>query len=106
MPTWTEHIKSEDLKRLMQSFNVEIPVEPVNDSFVREILNIDSLQKLVTEIKLLANRVVLTTETEDVQPGNVYIYEVEVVCNEDGLAVVEQVSLYLDEIFSHFRKKN
>lgn len=106
MPTWSKPIKSGDLKKIFQSFHVDIPDEPAKDSsFVREILNIDALKKLVTEITLLKNGVVLTSETEDVQPGNVYVYEVEVVCNEDGLAVVEKVSLNLIEFFSSFNFK-
>lgn len=52
-----EQITSEQLKKLLISFKLDIPEDPQNESFVREIVTKDLIQKWIYDIKSLSKEV-------------------------------------------------
>lgn len=50
---------------MFNSFNVELPDDPLSESFVRELLKNEILQELVKTIHFLSNGIMLTTEFQN-----------------------------------------
>lgn len=90
-----DYITTKQLKELLTSFKVDIPEDPLNESFVREILSEHLLKKLVFEITSLSTEVCFTRDfskiTEDVPSLEVCAVEVDVVCDKDELTVITKV---------------
>lgn len=95
--TWTETVKSEQLREQFNSFTVEINNNKQSCSFVGELFKNDFKQELETEIKSLAQRVLLTKNferTDSLQPMETAVYEVDVTSNDNKLSVTEKVIFY------------
>lgn len=91
---WSEPILSVKLKDLFKSFKIEFPEDPLNESFVREILN----ENLVTEIKSLSDGIVLIKdihEKNQYEHGNMaaVVFEIDVVSGDDQYSVVIKVNI-------------
>lgn len=84
--TWSETITSEKLKVLFGSFKEELSEDPLSNSFASEIL-----KKFLTKIKLLSNRIVLTTDIKSSQTEIIRVFEVKVASQEDQSSVVPEV---------------
>lgn len=86
---------SDELRWLFQSFDVDIPFDPDGNSFVRSILNKDSLRKLVSEISYLSGGVVLTKDSPKiraVKPRTMRVYEIEVGRGVDELIEMKVIT--------------
>lgn len=74
---------------------MDIPDDPLNESFVREILKEHFLKILSFEITSLSTEVCFTRDfpkiTEAVRSLEVCAVEVDVVCNKDELTVIPKV---------------
>lgn len=89
-----EQITSEQLEKLLISFKLDIPEDPQNESFVREIVTKDLIQKWIYDIKSLSKEVRFTRDgpkKADVRSSDVYAVEVDVVCTQNGLSVINKV---------------
>lgn len=91
---WTESINFENLSNLFDSFNIVIPEDPSQMSFTRNLLNTTKLDEFVSEMKLLARRIVLCKHIKDEDKilGTVYIYEVAVKHKENQIVIEEMVN--------------
>lgn len=70
---------------MFNSFNVELPDDPLSESFVRELVKNEILQELVKTIHFLSNGIMLTTEFQNrdkKSPVKVSVFEIDV--NNDG----------------------
>lgn len=79
--SWTETVNSPRLQTLLGSFQIEIPEDPQKLSFAKGLLEASEVKEFVEEIKSLAKNVVLCkhiTKDEDIRPGTVYVYEVDI----------------------------
>lgn len=90
--TWSEPIKSDSLRELLRSLKVDFPDDPLSDSFAYVILG-NHLFKLVTEIKLLSNSIVLSKSIDRTNTEFVFVFEVKVVCKEDQLDILSEVTV-------------
>lgn len=93
---WTEHINFENLSNLFDSFNIVIPQDPFQMSFIMHLLNTTKLDAFVSEIRLLARRIVLCKHIKDEDKilGTVYVYEVSVNHKENQMVIEEMVNKY------------
>lgn len=80
-----EPITSKKLKDLFNSFHVELPDDPLSESFVREILKNEILQELVKTINFLSNGIMLTKDIHNRnKKSSVKVIVVEIDVNNDG----------------------
>lgn len=90
-----EQITSKQLKELLTSFKVCIPEDLLNESFVRHILTEQLIEKLINEIKSLSKEVWFKRDVpkqkEKIRPMEVCVVEVDVVCDQDEITVVNEV---------------
>lgn len=93
---WTEHINFENLSNLFDSFNIVIPEDPFQMSFTMNLLDATKFDAFVSEIRLLARRIVLCKHIreEDKMLGTVYVYEVAVNHKENQMVIEEMVNKY------------
>lgn len=93
---WTEHINFENLSNLFDSFNIVIPEDPFQMSFTMNLLDTTKLDAFVSEIRLLARRIVLCKHIKDKDKilGTVYVYEVSVNHKENQMVIEEMVNKY------------
>lgn len=91
---WTESIHFENLSHLFGSFNIVIPEDQM--SFTGNLLDKSKLDEFVSEIRLLARRIVLCKhiKDEDKTLGTVYVYEVAVKHKENQMVIEEMVNNY------------
>lgn len=97
---WTEHINFENLSNLFDSFNIVIPEDPFQMSFTMNLLDTTKLDAFVSEIRLLARRIVLCKhiKDEDKKLGTVYVYEVSVNHKENQMVIEEMVNKYISTV--------
>lgn len=93
---WTESINSETLSNLSDSFNIVIPEDPSQMSFTRNLLDTSKLDALVSQIRLLARKIVLCKHIKDEDKilGTVYVYEVAVKHKKTKMVIEEMVNNY------------
>lgn len=92
--TWTKTVESKELREHFNSFTVEFDNYETSCSFVCKIFENDFKKELETEIKSLAQEVVLTKKfqkTDSLQPMETAVYEVAVTFNNNKLCVTEKV---------------
>lgn len=97
--TWTETVKSEQLREQFNSFTVEINNNNQSCSFVGELFKNDFKQELETDIRSLAQQVSLSKKfqrTDSLQPMETAVYEVVVTSKDNKLCVTEKV-IFLNE---------
>lgn len=89
----TEPIASKELAELFNSFNVDFPDDPLDESFARGILQKHTLH-LVSAIKSLSNGVVLTKSLSEFHPpsNKAMVSEIDVVYKGGQFLVVKKVS--------------
>lgn len=99
--TWTEPVKSKQLKEQFNSF--EVKIDNYHDChFLRNIFAEDFITELETEIKTLAQGVYLVKDiqrTDCLQPMDTVVHEVEVTVMEKNLCVGEPVIIVWFNIF-------
>lgn len=91
-------ITSEELKNLFQHFRLRFSYDHSNESFIREIINEDILMMIEDEIKSLSKGVKLIKNiknTHSVEPGESFVFEIDVVSDGDQLAVVQKVKVFI-----------
>lgn len=81
--TWAEDFDSQELKKLLESFDVVIP----SYSIARDLLGDQLLNEWVTEVRALGKSVVHCKTLKDKKPGTVCVYEV-LVKNENNNVVI------------------
>lgn len=81
--TWAEDLNLQELKRLLESFDVVIP----SYSIARALLGDQLLTECVKEVRTLGKSVVLCKNLKDKKPGTVCVYEV-LVKNENNHFVI------------------
>lgn len=94
MITCSKHITSKKLRDVFNSFQVGFPDDPLNESFVHKILNVDFLRGLKVEINSLATGLVLIKNINRehlVKPGEVCVFELDVINEGDQLIVIQKV---------------
>lgn len=93
---WTENVNFENLSKLFESFKIVISEDPFKMSFTRTLLDTTKLDEFVSEIRLLARRIVLCKHIKDKDKvlGTVYVYKVAVKHKENQMIIEEMVSKY------------
>lgn len=94
MNTCSKHITSTKLRDVFNSFQVGFLDDPLNESFVHKILNVDFLRGLKVEINSLATGIMLITNINRehlVKPGDVCVFELDVINEGDQLVVIQKV---------------
>lgn len=80
---------SQELKRLLESFDVVIP----SYSIARALLEGQLLTECVKEVRALGKSVVLCKNLKDKKPGTVCVYEVLVKNDNNHVVIYEKVIL-------------
>lgn len=91
--TWTEGVKSQDLRYLFGSFSAKIPEDHLELSFAKDVLKALKFSDLVDEIRSLSTKIVLhrNLRDEDKRPGTVYAFVVDVKCKRKIVIIHEKV---------------
>lgn len=92
---WRQAIHSENLGELLNTISEAIQFPRSTRSFAEKLLNEEEKHKLIRDITLLSKEVVLhkkiKTETDSVEPGKVYVFEVDVCWERNKIGITEQV---------------
>lgn len=90
---WTENVNFQKLSILFDSFKIVIPDDSFQVSFIRNFLKESNLKEFVSEIRSLANRIVLCKHImdKDKKNGTVYVYRVVVKYTERQTIIEETV---------------
>lgn len=100
--SWTKTVNSPNLQTLFASFQIEIPEDPTNLSFAKELLEASHIKEFEEEIKSLAKNVVLCKhirKDEDIRPGTVYVYEVDMRYRGNHVVIVDKVIWCITSLF-------
>lgn len=89
-------INSEALNRC---FDFEITTTFSKDSFAESLLDGIDFENLLDDIKSLSRTLVLERaiqmDLNEIKPGTVFCFDVDVVCESENLKVIERVSIWL-----------
>lgn len=92
---WTLPVTSPELRRLFESFQINVTEDPRQSSFTKCLLMAIQCQKIVESINLLSSAANLQmhffSTLEETRPGSMYVFEVEVICAKGKLVVIEKV---------------
>lgn len=90
--TWSEHLDSQKLRNVLESFKVVIPSN-LKNSIARDLLTGPILIELVKEVRDLARSVVFckNLKEEKKKPGTVYACEVVVKIVDNQVVIYEKV---------------
>lgn len=92
---WTLPVTSPDIRKLFDSFEINVPEDPTQASFARSLLSAVQCDTIVHNIKLLSKKAVLLREISSgagyVKSGSIHVFEVEVSCKKGKLVVNEKV---------------
>ena len=84
---------------LNKCFGCEITTTFSNDSFAKKFLNGFDFEKKVNDIKSLSRTLAFRTPISNSfygkEPGTVFRFDVDVVCESGNLKVIERVSIWL-----------
>lgn len=88
-------ITSEQLKTLFSSFKVKYPDDPLNESFVHQIMQDGMLRNLVTAVNSLSKGIDLSkklhTRKQDMPTVKACVFDVDVVYDRDQFRVTRKV---------------
>lgn len=94
---WTLPVTSPDLKRLLESFQLNLPEDPRQAPFAKHLMSAIACYTIVDNINLLSQRAILHREfhnrAENAKQGSTHVFEVEVVCTKGNFVVIEKVCL-------------
>ena len=91
--------KTIDSEALNKCFGFQITTTFSNDSFAEKLLNGIDFEDKVDDIKSLSKSVVVMNPilkvSYGIEPGTVFRFDVDVVCESGNLKVIERVSIWL-----------
>ena len=88
---------------LNKCFGFQVTTTFSNDSFAKKLLNGIDFEDKVDDIKSLSRTLVFKNPISDVlygkEPGTVFRFDVDVVCESGTLKVIERVSIWYIKIY-------
>lgn len=102
METSGDRILKLNSPSLSEAFNFKIELSSSENSFSESLL--DSLQvgprlnRICSLSESIELKSILTDKGEFVEPGSVYVFEVDVVCERNELRVIEKVKVCVNDL--------
>lgn len=95
----SQAIHNTNLKKSLTKTSVALRFPQFSRSFAGKLLNAEETTRRIHEIKSLSSEVVfhrrIKTETDNVEIGKVYVFEVEVCWERDNLGIAYKVQSFL-----------
>lgn len=94
---WTlPSITSPELKRAIESFRITFQEDQRHPSFTGVLLSAINCNAIINQINLLSKRAVvvqknISSQADYPTEGSIHVFEVEVICSEGTLKVIEKV---------------